>query len=212
MQIINAQITLLVNGEEKTFSEEELVAILEKHFFDTTTEQKIHNPISGPKEGELFEINTIDIDRSLFREQRKDINQEKMRQTILKALSVAKTYTEMYCKTFWTLWPVKAWKRKNSFELDKLAFNLGGHIANWVEQSLEWAQRIRNGESLEKICNDADTANWYRLVRWRHDCYLRVGGAGMSDNGYPAYHVDFNYLHPYADLDDTVPLVVLRHK
>lgn len=212
MQITNAQITLLVNGEEKTFSEEELVAILGKHFFDTTTEQKIHNYISGPKEGEPFEINPKDIEWSLFQIPRKDIKQEKMRRLILKALYKVKENPKRYDKIFWTLWPVKYWEYMTCYKLENLAFDFGGHLANWVEQALEWAQRIKNGESWEEICNYADTANWYRLVKWKDGYSRRIGGSCKSDNNHPASYVDIIYIEPQIDLYLTVPLIVLYHK
>ena len=81
-----------------------------------------------------------------------------------------------------------------------------------MEQALEWAQRICNGESWEAVCNDADTANWYRLVVWKNG-YGRLVGGSRNRNFYsPASDVDnYDYNSNYW-VDYTVPLVVLKKK
>lgn len=53
---------------------------------------------------------------------------------------------------------------KNVVELKEEAKNQGGHMANWIEQALEWAQRIDNGESWETICNEPDKNKHYRMI------------------------------------------------
>ena len=215
MKITNAQITLLVNGVETTFTEEELTAILKEHFNkakpkqqESKTQKETSKPIRGPQEGVPFEVNPNGIDQSPFQVKRKDPNQEAMQQTILEALDEVKKYPKRYGKTFWTLRPEKTWDWKTVGELVELAEEKGDHIANWVEQALEWAQRIQNGETWETICNEPDTANWFRLVQWKNGYYRIVGGLNECSDDHPASHVSNGYFSTDGRIDVTVPLVV----
>ena len=209
MKITNAQITLDVGGVEMTFSQEELAAILKEHFSGATTEQEVAKPILRPMEGVPFVVDPSGIDRSLFQKKRKDRRQEETRQHILEAFAKMDENPGKYDKPFKTLMPAKTWDWKTVDDLKKLAANLGDHNANWVEQFLEWAQRIQNGETWEAICNKADTANWYRLIEWKNGYARVVGGSRLNYNNYPASAV--NICNFYSDIifDITVPLVVL---
>ena len=216
MQIIKAQITLPVNGREMTFSEEELIAILEEHFSQAKTEQQKPNPqqepsrpIHGPKAGVPFPVNPNGINPSDFQEARKDHAQEKMRQIILEALDEMNNNPGRYGKTFWTLRPKKTWNWKTVGELVELAEKEGDHNADWVEWALELAQRITNGETWEDLCSKPDTANWYRLVQWKNGYYRLVGGARKYFNYYPASHLSGYFYVTYDKTSFTVPLVVL---
>ena len=116
---------------------------------------------------------------------------------------------EKYGKNFKTMISKKAWSTKTYRQLSKMASNLSDHNADWVEQALEWAQRIANGESWEAICNDKDTADWYRLVVWKEGNALLVGGSVHDDSDSSASNVDdYGYLDG-SSLYDAVPLVVL---
>ncbi len=201
------KITLLVSGREMTFSEEELVAILEKHF-DTEATKQEEKDAQTPTEGKLFEIKPAEIDRRLFLEEKSDKRQEETRQLILEAFAEMKNNSK-YAKPFKTLMPEKTWDVKYVSELKTIACNLGDHMADWVEQALEWAQRIANGETWKAVCNDPDTAKWYRLIEWKNGYSRVVGGSRKLCNGYPASSV-INYDYNLSSiLDDTVPLVVL---
>ena len=109
--------------------------------------------------------------------------------------------------------PEKKWNGyKTVAELKAYANDLDGQMADWVEQALEWAQRLFNGESWETICNNADTANWYRVILWKNGCYRLVGGSREDDNLNPASDV-FDYDCSSNDgIINTVPLVVLKKK
>ena len=52
----------------------------------------------------------------------------------------------------------------------------GDHLADWVEQAMEWAQRIANGEKWETICNQADTIGCYRVIKGKDGRPKFVGG------------------------------------
>ena len=214
------EITLTVNGREITFTEEELIAIVEKHFANETTEvarkaeeptEKSNEVAETPTEGKWFEVNPLTIDRNLFSEKREDSRQEETRKLILKALAEVDAKPERYARKFKTLIPAKTWDSKPVKKFRELACKLGDHMADWVEQALEWAQRIANGETWGTVCNDPDTANFYRLVVWKNGYAWLVGGSRKSNNNYPASDVD-NYgrsCYSVNKLDNTVPLVVL---
>lgn len=213
------KITLQVNGREMTFSEDELTAILEKHFdaeevkqeekdaqaTETQEQTEIEVP-QTPTEGKWFEVNPTEIDQSLFLEERADKDQERTRQLILEAFAKMKDDSK-YARSFKTLMPKKRWIEKYVYELKEIACNLGDHMADWVEQALEWAQRIANGETWEAVCNDPDIANWYRLVEWKNGYARHIGGAN-----YPTSRVNSVDYYPDLRLNYTVPLVVAYDK
>ena len=197
------EVTLQVNGREMTFSEEELTSILEEHFKKKESESKQ----KGPIEGEWFKVNPLSIDQNFFKEKREDSRQELTRKIILEAFKEMKRHSK-YAKPFKTLMPQKTWRIKKVRELKVLAKSLGVHNADWVEQALEWAQRIMNGESWEDICNKEDNANWYRLVVW-NDGYARlVGGAKLNHDYYMASNVHYYNHWDNDSIYFTVPLVV----
>ena len=219
MRIINEQITLHVNGEEITLSEEELIAILEEHFNKAKSEQQEPKPqqepcrpIHGPEEGVPFEVNPNGINLSNFQEERKDPAQEKMRKTILKALDEVEKNPDKYSNTFWTLQPEKTWVSKTVGKLVELAKEKGDHNADWVEWAMELAQRITNGEAWEDVCNKPDTANWYRLIEWKNGHYRLVGGSRKLGDYNPASVVYYDCWCSNSRVSYTVPLVVLYNK
>lgn len=203
------KVTLQVNGREMTFSEKELIAILEEHFSSKTTTSKV---AQKPTEDEWFEVNPLTIDQKLFEEKRNNKMQEATRQLILEAFVEMKNNPEKYGKNFKTMIPKKEWESKTVAELKELACKLGDHNADWIEQALEWAQRIANGESWKSICNDADTANWHRLVVWKNGYARLVGGSVDLGENVPASDAVSAYFDSDKYLDCGVPLVVLYEK
>lgn len=204
------KITLQVNGREMIFSKKELEAIVEKYLSSETIEETSTAKVAPkPTEGMWFEVKPLAIDQKLFQKERKNNKQETARRRICEAFAKVNAKPEKYGKNFKTMMPNKTWNSMSVKELIELASNLGDHNANWVEQALEWAQRIANGESWETICNNDDTANWYRLVVWTSGNLHRVGGSVYSRYNSPA-----SVIHTYTYIDKdtlkhTVPLVVL---
>lgn len=218
------KIALQINGREMTFSEEELTAILEKHFSEETAETAKTKAgvelakaeatelevVRVPTEGKCFEVNPMGIDRSLFQEKRSDRRQEQTRQYILEAFAEVDKHPEKYAKPFKTLIPEKTWDGyKTVRELKQYAKELGGHHGNKTEQALEWAQRLSNGETWEAICNDRDTAKWYRLVDWENGYARLVGGSRDDDGDFPATDVVSSICYDGSNFYITVPFVVL---
>ena len=166
-----------------------------------------------PSEGKLFEVNPLGIDRSKFEKPMSNRKQEWTRQIIQKAFAEVDKHPEKYASAFYTLMPEKKWNGlKTVAELNAYANDLDGQMADWVEQALEWAQRLFNGESWETICNNADTANWYRVILWKNGCYRLVGGSRNNNNNNPASDVNNNDYNSNNRINNTVPLVVLKKK
>lgn len=207
------KITLPIHGRERTFSEKELIAILEKYFSNEATEQVTTAKVAQvPTEDQWFEVNPQTINQSLFKKKRKDERQERTRKLILEAFAEVKSSPEKYGRKFKTMMPKKTWTSKTVAELKQLACEFGNHNADWVEQALEWAQRICNGESWEAVCNNADTANWYRLVVWKNGYARLVGGSRNNLDCHPASDVNCYVYCSDGRFYYTVPLVVLYEK
>ena len=204
------KITLSVNGREMTFSKEELSSILKEYYQikGTGSKRETIQTAQTLTESKWFEVNPSAIDQNLFKEKRKDDSQERTRWHILRAFRALKEHPERN-KEFKTLIPEKTWEKMIVCRFDVEAEQLGGHMADWIEQALEWAQRIANGETWESLCNEADTANWYRLVVWRDGYAQRVGGSRKVDRfNTPASEVFSFYCYRDEIVDNIVPLVV----
>ena len=220
MQNTDKQITLLVKGKKMTFSEEKLAVILTEYFDNGRTKQKSSKPICRPKKGVPFEVNPLEIDRNIFLEERKDEWQEKTRKHILDAFTEVDAHPEDYGKTFWTLRPYgNCWKhsRDHFYTIDDhkaIARSRGGHLANLIEQALEWAQRLQNGESWEALCNKIETDDWFKLIEVKKGFYRTVGGSCKLGYCLPASSLSDNVYDDrvYNRPDYTMPLVVRYHR
>lgn len=160
-------------------------------------------------ECKCFEVNPKAINQNLFSKKRNDSKQELTRQIILEAFIKMSEIPEKYERPFKTMIPEKTWSPKDVEELKEIANNLGDHMANWVEQALEWAQRIANGDTWEKVCNEADTENWYRLVIWDNGYPRLIGGSHKNLDKSPASDIGDYIFSSLYRLRYSVPLVVL---
>lgn len=187
--------------------------------FNVTEEQNTNEEChatdveKSPTEGKFFEVNPLGIDRSKFEKPMRNKRQEWTRQIIQEAFAEVDKHPEKYASAFYTLIPEKKWDGyKTVAELKAYANDLGGLMADWVEQALEWAQRIFNGESWEAICNNADTAKWYRMIVWKNGCARLVGGSRDDDYDILASFVLDHDYNSCSRIYSTVPLVVLKKK
>ncbi len=204
------KITILVNDQEMTFSEEELTAILEKYLNTEASKKSAKAPgeADTPTEGKYFYVNPMAINQAVFHYERPDLLQEMTRKLILEAFEELRKYPVKYGKTFMTMIPEKTWEVLSTFEMEEMCRNLGGHMADWVEQALEWAQRIVNGETWASVCNDPDTAKWYRLITWKNGNKKIIGGASEKRNYSPASFYNRNK-NCGTMIFDTVPAIVI---
>ena len=201
----NMEVTIPIFGRERTFSEKELISILEKNFLNGTTNQTTKRKVSKvPTEDEWFEVTPKTINQKLFEKNRNDVTRE----IIIEAFKVMKKNPARYGRSFKTLMPKKTWSNKTVEEIKTIACELGDNIADWVEQALEWAQRISNGETWENICNEIDKANWYRLVIWKENSARLVGGSQNHKINHSPSEVSKNNFYSSYLLNYTVPLIV----
>ena len=124
-----------------------------------------------------FEVKPAEIDRSIFERKREKYREEWTRQLILEAFKEVEANPERYGKPFTIVIPIKTWKVKSTLELKEMTTDFGGCMLNWVEQVLEWAQRIANGESWKKVCYEPDQEDCYRLIIWKDGKIHNVGGS-----------------------------------
>ncbi|MGN1299578.1 MAG: hypothetical protein ACI4UE_06335 [Candidatus Scatovivens sp.] len=209
------KVTLNVDGQEMSFTEQELTTIVREHFSNKTNKESIITEVvQKPTEDKWFEVKPHAINQKLFKNKREDERQETTRLLIIEAFVEMNAYPEKYGRNFKTMMPKKEWETKTVAELKEMACKLGDHNADWVEQALEWAQRISNGESWESICNDIDTANWHRLVVWRNGFCNLVGGSVNRSTIYqvPSSFVDYFNFHALDNVNYVIPLVVLYEK
>lgn len=176
-----------------------------------TEEQCAFEKVPTYAEGKMFNVNPLAIDRSFFEMAKSNYKQESTRKLIIAAFAEVDKNPEKYSAPFTTMIPEKKWdKHKLVTEMEQYAKELGGHMADWVEQALEWAQRIFNGETWENICNNPDTAMCYRVVAWDDGFWRLVGGSRAVNDCCPASYVYDRIFGPFVGFRSTVPLVVFK--
>jgi len=182
------KIKLPIKGVEFEFSREELIKIVERQY----DEQFSNTPVIG----KLFEVSPLAISQELFKVQRKDRKQEKMRNMIWKAFEAMHKEPERYAKKFYTVIPDYSWLIKNYKVMEKLKCE---HKANWVHQAFEWAQRIYNGESWDTVCNYSFSKEWHRFVVWDVRTWI-IGTESIITNSDLVSYVDFKNYDCYWDI------------
>lgn len=168
--------------------------------------------VGSPIENVKFEVNPLDLDRSLF-EQPVEWYAESTRKLIQQAFAEVDKNPEKYATRFYTFIPSKANNAsitvKNAV---RLASFFDGEIADWVYQALEWAQRICNGESWKKLCENYDSVKWRRLILWKDNSYRCVGGerhAPSSVDKCEDYVMNWRECTRFYHI---VPLIVFKEK
>lgn len=156
---------------------------------------KVAEKTRTPTEGEWFVVNLNTINKNLFKREKKDPDQEKTRQIIREAFQMVRIRPRKYHKEFKVMVLEKTWEKKSIRGIEAIACKFGDHAADWVEQALVWAQRISNGESWKTVCNDPDSANWYRLIAWKDNYWKMVGGSQKLNDEKPSsfvYHYNYS--------------------
>jgi len=161
-----------------------------------------------PIEGKWFEVNPTTINKKICKRRRNDFKQELTRQLILEAFEEIERNPDKYANPFKTMIPEKNWTEISGEKAQIIANQLEGYVADWVEQALEWAQRIDNGESWKTICNEADKSKYCRILFWKNG-FIRIVGGSIS-NGYSASDVceyDFDLNNEFVNV---VPLIASK--
>ena len=201
------KVQLLVNGKQIIFTDVENISISED--LSDAKDVTITEVAQKPTEGKWFRVNPMEIDQEFFKKCRlKDIRQKETRIIILRAFEEVNGNPQKYGRPFFTMIPKKTWESKTVAELMKYAKEKGDHIADWVEQAMEWAQRIHNGESWETLCNKPDTAKWYRLVVSKHPFFAKAVGHSSESNSHFSASEMSDLLGLERIISETVPLVV----
>ena len=157
--------------------------------------------VRTPTVGMLFEINPLKIDKTRFETPREDSQQEWTRKIIRKAFEEIFKLPEKYAMSFYTLIPEKNGNGHQTVsQLEEYAEVLGGTMVDWVEQALEWAQRLDNGESWEDVCNKEDNVKVYRVIIWKNGRKRIVGGKSATN----VYKMDYDLTYRVTN---AVPLI-----
>ena len=163
-----------------------------------------------PVEGKWFNVNPQEIDKNLFKSSRSDFKQEKTRQLILEALAQAEE-EPIYNQPFKTYMTFENWSLKSIIKFRNSTSKYEKeYLADWVEQALEWAQRINNGDTWENLCNSPDQAYWSRTIIWKNGYLRLIGGSFQEKNSCPATDVGFKDLTSKYELYALVPLIATR--
>lgn len=210
MKAIVENITLKLYGREMSFSKEELTAILEKHYSKTEIVKGVRRRLSKiPAEGVYFSVNPHLMDLRFFENLSfENTLQEWTRKRIVKALKKVQENPKKYAKPFKIKWLKKDWDVKTLKELKEMVAKEGDHPTDSVEQALELAQRILNGETWEEVCNQPDTAEHYRLIEDEDGIWIVVGGSTEADHNSPPAGMDYTVSDDDDRLQYTTPSVV----
>ena len=118
-----------------------------------------------------IELSAIKRRKFLFK--RLDPSQEVIRKLIRQALKEAKKNKGHY-SSFELMVP----EQHLGNGLDSMingAKSYHAEIANWIEQALEWAYRISEGESWKSLCNEPDDSEFFRVIFWKDDEVAFIG-------------------------------------
>lgn len=217
------KIVLQIDGKEMTFSEEELAEMVEYYIANAISSSDKSDVITSPIEGKWFKVNPMDINRKPFAKKRQNSAQETMRRAILTAFdAVDKNLAGYYSKPFETLIPLRNqlqsifWAETEKttiryFEDLIKTYNSSYAWANRIEQYLEWAQRIQNGDTWEALCNEEDHTTRHRLVIGidKNSIYT-VGGSYMGDKSNVPTYITKSVCIPGFEICGAVPLIVRR--
>lgn len=164
-----------------------------------------------PTVGKRFLINPKEINKVLFEVPREDTMQEWARSIILQAFEEVENNPKYKGgKEFFTMIPEKTWTQGvKVWELVAVAKEVGGQVTDWVEMALEWAQRLSNGETWEKLSNRFDTVPCCRLIVWKTGYYRPCGWKQWGEDSPPA-NVGADDFCMEDQIWATVPSVTIR--
>ena len=202
------KILVKVRGEERSYSERELIqalerlADLEENSRTSTTTKKA----SPPMVGEWFTITPNGINWDFVEKSCRDARADDLWENIDWARSQIPTNPK-YQGEIQTLVPVKNWEWKTEEQLREMASELGNEMVDEVIFYLELAQRIDNGEPVNTLTKKADHLPFYRLIVTRSGGTGFVGGASACYYYVPPAYVYRDEYYPDGESSSTVPAV-----
>lgn len=165
--------------------------------------------VRRPADGKWFFVDPEKLNFDFAKYPRKDEKQEEARVLINEAKEELMNNPERYMRPFSTFIPYcKAAEGRKISELMEFSKKFGDSMANWVEQSLEWAQRINNGETWYDICCKPDSCRYYRIIQWKNGNVRFFGGASEGPLGYGAATIGKSDWYMHDKVYYAVPLVV----
>jgi len=168
-----------------------------------------------PTVGKLFEVRPLEIDRRNFEKpMRNDSKEEWTRLLIKAAFAEVDRHPEKYASPIYTLIPEKNWGNhwRNIAELKAYANDLGGEMADWIMQALEWAQRINNGETWNNVCTCLDPIIYLRMVIWNDGHVRLVGGSDFFRHDFLSTRAFYCFGADEFLFVNTVPLVAFKQE
>lgn len=113
----------------------------------------------------VYEVTPMSIKENIFMKQRKRFKEELTRRLILMALDRVKRNPEKYSKPFKTMRVLRIVPNMTAKEFDEFCKKeYNARFANEIENALEKAQRITNGETWREACEHPETAGWDLIV------------------------------------------------
>jgi len=136
-----------------------------------------------------FKVDPRSINSTHFLMKRDDKKEEEIRELINEALEVAKNNSN-YDRPFKTTEAQKNWSVGTLLLFKSIAEKIyGGHVTDWVEQCLEWAQKLEAGMSWNELCAKIDNTKYYKVVAWKRGQYRLIGGCTTSRKYYTPTHI-----------------------
>lgn len=195
------KILVSVNGEERSYSEQELTEALERlaNFEKSTHTTATAVKAVSPEVGEWFPITPANINWTAVEEACEKADATNLWENISWAKEQMSTDPK-YQGVIESLVPKKTWNWKTEKELRELATELGDEMVDEVITYLEFAQRINNGGEVDTLTKKADHLPYYRQIITRNGGTGFVGGASAVDCKDPpavllrsSYYPDYKY-------------------
>ncbi|MCL2859852.1 MAG: hypothetical protein FWF46_04705 [Oscillospiraceae bacterium] len=209
------RILLQVHGEERSYSELELIQALERleDLKGNTKTTEIVQKTSRPMVGKWFTVKLADIDWNFVEKSCRNAGADYLWKDIDWARSQIPT-NHKYQGEIQTLVPAKNWEWKTEKQLREMAKELGNEMVDEVIFYLELAQRIYNGEPVNTLTEKADHLYFYRLIITRSGGTGFVGGVSACNLRVPPAVVYrfLYYLYYKFELFYTVPAVARFNK
>ena len=195
------KVTLMIDGRERSFTEGELTRIVEEYCKKEGTESVRKKTTVGS----WLVVNFTTINTKMFETPRKEAKQEEIRLLILEAIEIAKRNENFQNFEIQVL--EKKWKSKSYREFKDIARKNEAHIATWVEVALWWATQIQAEQDWEKLCNEKEDCEWYKLAEWKNTLAY-IGNCTSSNGKAPATEIfECGFLNR-IQICDAVPFLV----